>query len=84
MPVPVERNQTYTYTSPGGVVFIISDVPALVYENEQGVQEVRYKPAASRVVNTYIRETLKTLEKPDVRRVSFEEAQAGVVVDADA
>ena len=33
--MPVERNQTYTYTSPGEVVFIISDVPALVYENEQ-------------------------------------------------
>ena len=82
MPIPVEKNETYTYTSPDGVVFVVTDVPALVYESEEGIREVRYKPASSRVVNKYIRENLKTYKKPNVYYISFKEAEEGLTVDA--
>lgn len=82
MTAPVERNEPHTYTSPARVVFVITDVPALVYENQPGVRDVRFKPAASRVVNSYIRRSLQTHKEPGVCRVSFEEARKALVVDA--
>ncbi len=81
MTVPVEQNETYTYTSSNGVVFVITDVPALVFEDNQGNKEVCLKPASSRVVNKYIREGLKLYTEPNVHSVSFEEAKQGLLID---
>ena len=80
--IPTEEHVTYTYTSPKGVVFVITDVPALVVENSRGDKEVRYKPAASRVVNRYVREGLKLFSEPSVHTVSFRDASYGGTVDA--
>lgn len=82
MLIPMERTETFTYTSPKGVVFVITDVPALVFENEDGVKEVRFKPASSRVINKYVREGLNLYSEPSVYSVSFEQAKEGLAVDA--
>lgn len=82
MTVPVERNETYTYTSPAGVAFVVTGVPALVYKIQPGVRDVRFKPAASRVVDAYIRRSLQTHKGSDGCLVSFEEARKALVVDA--
>lgn len=78
MPTPFEHKETFTYTSPDGVVFVVTDVPALVYESEDGVREVRFKPSSSKIVNKYIRDGLKLYSEPSVYSVSFEQAKVVV------
>lgn len=77
----IEKKETYTYTSSTGVVFVITDVPSLVYENDEGTKEVRLTPESSRTVNKYIRKDLELYHKPNVHSASFEEVQQGLSVD---
>lgn len=77
-----EHKETFTYTSPKGIVFVITDVPALVCESEDGVREVRFAPASSRIINKYIKEGLKLYNTPSVYAASFEQAKRGFLVDA--
>lgn len=77
----IEKKETYTYTSSTGVVFVITDVPSLVYENDEGTKEVRLTPESSRTVNKYIRKDLELYHEPNVHSASFEEVQQGLSVD---
>lgn len=73
----IKNKETFTYISPTGVVFVITDVPSLVCENDEGVKEVRLTPESSRAVNKYIRGRLKLDHEPKVHTVSFEEVKQG-------
>lgn len=79
---PVEERVTHTHTSEDGVVLVITGVPALVLEDENGVRQVAYKGASSRVVTNYIRQALELFTSPAVHSVSFEEASRGLSIHA--
>jgi len=79
--VVIEKKETYTYTSPTGVVFVITDAPSLVYENDEGAKEVRLTPESSRTINKYIREGLELYSEPNILSASFEEVKQGLSVD---
>lgn len=79
---PVEKKVTHTHTSDDGVVLVIREVPALVFEDEDGRQQVKYKGASSRVVTNYIRQALELFTGPTVHSVSFEEASHGLSIAA--
>lgn len=79
---PLERKVTHTHTSGEGVVLVITDVPALVYEDSNGIRQVKYKGASSRVITNYIKQALELFSGSTVYSTSFEEASFGISVDA--
>lgn len=79
---PVEERVTHTHTSDNGVVLVITGVPALVFEDENGNRQVKYKGASSRVVTNYIKQALELFTTPTLHSVSFEEAGDGLSVYA--
>ena len=71
---PVEKTITHKYISENGATFVITNVPALVYEGE-GLREFRLKAASARVTTNYIRGKLEEFGRSDVHEVTFEEAR---------
>lgn len=76
-----EKNVTYTYTSPEGLVLVVTGVPAIVQEDGKGAELIRYKPAVSRVLFRYLKEAQSIFTEPTIYATSFEEASFGVSVD---
>lgn len=68
---PVERETTYTHTAPGGTVVVVTNVPAEVYTDSEGREDILYKIDVAARLDNAIRAALMTAEPGSLNLLSY-------------
>jgi hypothetical protein len=69
----VQRPVTYTYTSPSGAVIVIQNVPAEIYRDERGREEILYRIDVAERLDDLVNSLLPIAKPGAVERRSFDD-----------
>lgn len=77
----VQRPVTYTYTSPSGAVIVIQNVPAEIYQDERGREEILYRIDVAERLDDLVNAVLPVAKPGAVECLSFDDRPALPDVD---
>jgi hypothetical protein len=69
----IQRPVTYTYTAPSGAILVVRNVPAEVYEDRNGREEITYRIDVAEKLDQLIDAKLATAKPGAVEVLSFDE-----------
>jgi hypothetical protein len=83
--VPIDRAITYTHTAPGGTVVVVTNVPAEVYLDPEGREEILYRIDVAARLDNAIRAKLANVVPGSLNFLSYNDgpAEKPALPDAD-